>query len=168
MTWIHGRQTPDNNLMRFVAQRFPSAAMMLDIGSGEGANARELLWRGHGVLTVDRSQYTNADLHADIREISLTPGTFNLIYDINTLCHVDHPPFETIKSWLKRDGVFFSIWPTLDTSDRVRDGKDYTHLVSEHDLRHMLNMFSGVKIGTAHYHLPGEDYFDSWIVEARP
>jgi len=168
MTWKHGRQTPDNNLMRFVARRFPEwDGVFLDIGSGEDANARELRFRGFHVVTIDKDPEADAYLCDDIRDVDFDPG-FDCIYDINTLCHVDRPPFEKIKSWLKPDGVFFSICPTLNTSERVKEGKEFTRLASEYDLVAMLKMFSQVKIGSAHSHLPGEDCFRSWIVEAHP
>jgi 2-polyprenyl-3-methyl-5-hydroxy-6-metoxy-1,4-benzoquinol methylase len=151
--------------MRFVARRFGPGDVFLDIGSGSGANADELRVRGFIVVTLDNG--VKADFMTDIRKAHFNPETFNCVLDINTLCHVEDPPFENIKAWLKPHGSFFSICPTLDTSDRVKDGKDYTRLVSEHDLRGMLRMFSEVKIGTAHYQIPGSDYFDSWIVEAK-
>ena len=115
MVWAFGRQTPDNNLMRYVAHRFAYPATFLDIGSGEGANARELRERNHNVITVDKDPAVECNHPCDIRDFNPTwrEGVpYDLVYDINTLCHVEDPPFEKIRSWLKPEGVFFSVCPT--------------------------------------------------------
>ncbi len=171
MTWAYGRQVPDTSLMRFVGRRFLWTAYMLDIGSGEGANARELLIRGYEVLTIDKDSSVNPHICKDIRWWKPMKGKFDLIYDINTLCHVEDPPFEKIKSWLKPDGIFFSICPTALAPKYIEEGKDYTRRVDEVELRLMLQpFFSFIKI---HYREePGyrgeDDQLHSWIVEARP
>ncbi len=169
--WKYGRQTPDTSLMRFVGRRFPWFAYMLDIGSGEGANARELRLRGYEVLTIDKDPSVDPDLCIDIRWWKpVVPGHLDLIYDVNTLCHVEDPPFERIKSWLKSDGIFFSICPTALAPKYVEEGKDYTRRVDELELRLMLEpFFSFVKI--RYREEPGyrgeDDQLHSWIVEAR-
>ena len=169
MTWPHGPQVADPDLMRLVARRFPlSAGHFLDIGSGSGANAHELVKRGHSVVPIDKDPQTPA-FHIDIRDAENIGAPFDCIYDINTLCHVENPPFEKIKSWLKPDGYFFSIWPAYGTSERVKEGKDYTRLVTEYDLRLMLTpVFSEVRFGFTDYRLPDSASYQSWIVEARP
>lgn len=173
MTWKYGRQTPDNNLMRFVARRFFENVSMLDIGSGEGANARELRLRGHCVVTLDRDPDTEPTVCVDIRDaLGAEAGNpFDLIYDINTLCHVENPPFEKIKSWLKPHGIFFTIWPAAGTWPGVKEGKDYTRLIpSRLELYELLECFQGVNIWKARAptFCGSDEYLDSWIAEARP
>ncbi len=144
---------------------------MLDIGSGEGANARELRMRGHEVLEIDKDPSVNPDICKDIRWWVPTVGKFDLVYDINTLCHVEDPPFERIKSWLKPDGFFFSVCPTALAPKYIEEGKDYTRRVDEVELRLTLqSFFPYIRI---HYRSePGfrslDDQLHSWIVEARP
>ncbi len=167
MTWKYGRQTPDTNLMRFVARRFSEPAKMLDIGSGEGANARELRSRGHDVLTIDKNE-TNADIWEDICSWDPVTASFNLIYDVNTLCHVENPPFEKIKSWLKPRGIFFSICPTERCWRGVADGKEFTRFATHSDLRSMLSIFASYEIyGALCPDFRGNE-LESWIAEARP
>ena len=170
MTWKFGRQTPDNNLMRFVARRFgwEKSFDFLDIGSGEGGNARELELRGHWVLTIDKDLDTEADFRRDIREYTGELGPFDCIYDINTLCHVEEPPFDKIKSWLKPNGYFFSICPAACTSPRVKEGKSFTRLLRHDEVRPLYKCFSRIEQWL--YQAPdflGDELF-SWIVEARP
>ena len=169
MTWDYGRQTPDNKLMRFVAQRFRSAddTWFLDIGSGSGANTMELRERGYCVVSIDSDPNTEADEHVDI-SLFVSDRKFDCIFDINTLCHVSNPPFKKIRNLLKPTGIFFSICPTSNTCERVREGKRYTRLVSPTGAIEMLSMFSDVAIGSAHYLLPRGDYYGSWIIEAKP
>jgi len=166
MTWEFGRQTPDNNLMRFVARRFHDPAFMLDIGSGEGANARELLERGHKVWTLDKE--APAYIMTDIRNW-YTGVSFDCIYDINTLCHVEGPPFEKIKSWLRPGGIFFRVCPTVDTWDGV-GAERFTLYAFKSNVYEDLRCFSKVDVWPAEY----PDFrnpchqIKSWIVEARP
>ena len=171
VTWTFGRQSPDNCLMRFVDRRlFAPASAFLDIGSGEGANARELEERKYRVITIDKDPSTSARYLEDIREFEWDgAGDFDLIYDINTLCHIKDPPFEKIRGWLKPEGVFFSICPTAIGPQYIHWGKDYTRRVDEVELRLMLDpFFKEVRI-----YWRGEPDFkgnqlESWIVEARP
>jgi SAM-dependent methyltransferase len=172
MTWDYGPQTPDNNLMRFVAQRFRSAddTWFLDIGSGSGANTRELRERGYCVVSIDSDPNTEADEHVDI-SLFVSDRKFDCIFDINTLCHVSDPPFEKIRNLLKPSGIFFSICPTANTCERVKEGKAYTrprHLSTPTKIVESLSMFSDVALGSAHYTMPRGDYYGSWIIEARP
>ncbi len=172
MAWAYGRQTADTSLMRFVSHRFFSPATFLDIGSGEGANAEELEGeRGYRVVTVDKDVYTQAEYHTDIQEIEFEPHSFNLVYDINTLCHVETPPFEKIKNWLKPEGIFFSICPTALAPEYVALGKDFTRRADELELRWLLEpFFPYIKIRwrSEPDWRPGDPQLESWIVEARP
>ena len=168
MTWQHGRQTPDNNLMRFVARKFSSPAVMLDIGSGEGANARELLIRKHAVITLDVNPATNPEHCIDIRDFDGRSGPYDCVYDINTLCHVPGPPFEKIKSWLKPGGFFFSIFPTSEAPDSVCEGKNFTRRRTLDEAAAMLRpVFPHARIW---YYLAPDfigNYLSSWVVEAQ-
>ncbi len=168
MTWKEGRQTPDTALMRFVAHHFPSRATFLDVGSGEGANARELRDRGYEVDTVDINPQSGAEYIGDIRLFD-PAYCFNLVYDINTLCHVEDPPFEKIKSWLKPEGYFFSICPTHLAPAYIAYGKECTRRVSEHELRVMLEPFF-LRVTIGHRSEPDMkgNQLESWIVVARP
>ncbi len=171
MTWTEGRQTADNSLMRFVSRRFFSPATCLDIGSGEGANARELIERNHVVKALDKDEWCVADYHRDVREFDGHGGPYDLIYDVNTLCHVEDPPFEKIRSWLKPEGIFFSICPTDAGPKYIDWGKPYTRRITEFGLREMLQpFFKEIRIrwrsepGYRYDH----DQLESWLVEARP
>ncbi len=170
-TWKEDRQGPDTTLLRFVRHSFRyGPVMMLDIGSGEGANARELGVRGHTVVTVDKNPKTTAEYLQDILECEFWPQTYDLIYDVNTLCHVEYPPWEKIRGWLKPEGIFFSICPTALAPEFIAEGKDYTRRVDEIELRLMLQpFFKEVRIEWR----SEPDYrhrkqLESWIVEARP
>ena len=170
MTWAFGRQTPDNSLMRFVSRRFFSPATFLDIGSGEGANARELREkpRYHKVITLDKDPNVEANHCCDINNYK-PDEQFDLIYDINTLCHVEDPPFKKIRSWLKPAGVFFSICPTALAPEYIALGKDFTRRVDELELRWMLDpFFAIVKIEWRSEPDFRGNQLESWIVEARP
>lgn len=168
MTWPHDRQTPDNNLMRFVDQRFIAPASFLDIGSGSGANARELYERDHMVWAVDKDPIAYADEHVDICQFDWDGPRFDCVIDVNTLCHVQNPPIDKIRSWIKSGGYFFCIAPDFDTwQDGVKAGKDYTRFVSEYQLRALLNGFSEVKIHWHSYPDFRDHEMKSWIAEAR-
>ncbi len=164
------RQAPDSALMRLVSHRFPGRAYCLDIGSGEGANCRELTFRGHQVTPIDRyHRYAPNVILADIRSGDFVPHSFDLVYDINTLCHVEDPPFEKIREWLKPEGIFFSICPTALAPRYIEEGKDFTRRIDEIGLRLMLQpCFKEIRI----YWRSEPDFkgnqLESWIVEARP
>ncbi len=154
MSWAYGRQTPDTALMRFMARRFPSTATCLDIGSGEGANARELAARGHRVFSIDKdpkvkpplSEFPCWHFPEDVNELT-DIGPFDIIYDINTLCHVERPPWRKINSWLKSNGIFFSICPSFTSPKYIGDGKKFTRTYAEGGLRETLRAhFAEVKI----------------------
>ncbi len=169
MIWAFGRQSPDTSLMRFVSHRFFSPTHMLDIGSGEGANARELKQRGHRVKTNDVDLTTNPDIPGDIRELELSPHSFDLIYDINTLCHIERPPWGNIKSWLKPEGIFFSICPHYLSPTYIGDGKGFTQTYAEQGLRETLQpYFNQIKIECRSEPDFRDGQLQSWIVEARP
>ncbi len=175
MSWPEGRQTPDNNLLRFITRRFPFyTGTFLDIGSGEGANARELTIRGHDVFSID----SNPDVQppslppwhscVDVKEFICEKHRFDVIYDINTLCHVEDPPFKKIKSWLKPNGFFFSICPQFGSSSRIMEGKDFTRFLPLKEVEKFYGgVFGVVILGSTTYRLPGDDMYASWIIEAR-
>jgi SAM-dependent methyltransferase len=172
-TWPFGRQTPDNNLMRFVSKRFPGPADMLDIGSGEGANARELKKRRHKVITIDKDPECKADITWDISTLTADGwiGAFDLVYDVNTLCHVVAPLeglFTSIKEWLKPEGIFFSICPQFGSCTWIMEGKDFTRFLTMREVERFYAPFSDVRVGSSTYHLPDDEMYASWIVEARP
>ncbi len=166
--------------MRFANVRFPHTATCLDIGCGEGANTRELAIRGNRVFSIDKDPLVPAPVPetpawhvcADICEYKYTTsisGLFDLIYDVNTLCHVKDPPFEKIRDWLKPNGSFFSICPTDNSPTRITEGKDFTRMVSEQELRMMLlPFFADIRI----FYRMEPDFrgnrLESWLVEAKP
>ncbi len=164
--------------MRFVSLRFPHTGTFLDIGCGEGANARELWHRGHRVFTIDKDPEVKPAIRealgwhfcVDVCDMDkVLRGPFDLVYDVNTLCHVEHPPWEKIKENLKPDGSLFSICPTHESPKYIADGKDFTRRVDEYDLRKMLvPFFSNIRIywrAEPDFKSPG---LESWVVEARP
>ncbi len=169
--------------MRFVAKHFPSPTTMLDIGCGEGANARELYHhRRHQVFSIDKNPNVDPpieeapgwhtcvdilDYHFKLKYYFEDP--FGLIYDINTLCHVKLPPFEKIKSGLGSDGIFFSICPQFGSSSRVGVDKEYTRYLTLRGAQELGDgVFSSVKVGSATYRLPGDEMYASWLIECRP
>jgi SAM-dependent methyltransferase len=169
VTWKEGRQCPDTTLIRFVHRRLPHPSLMLDIGSGEGANARELRERHHNVITVDKDPNVECTLPCDIHDLELPLGSFDLIYDINTLCHVRVPPYNKIKGWLKSDGYFFSICPTYMAPDYISEGKEFTRKTSQYEMRQVLELVFGfVSISERIEPDFRDNMLDSWIVEARP
>ncbi len=176
MTWAFGRQTPDTALMRFVSHRFPYTGTFLDVGSGEGANARELATRGHRIFSIDKDPHAPVPVQetpawhncADICESEIK-GPFDLIYDINTLCHVEYPPWEKIRDGLKPEGIFFSICPHYVSPKYIEDGKKFTRTYAELGLRQTLEpYFSTIRIYERFEPDFKENYLRSWIVEARP
>lgn len=166
--WPHGRQTPDNNLMRFVSRRgFLRDAVFLDIGCGEGANLDELLGRGFKVIGIDKEQQGYPHEVADIQDFHPVIK-FDLIYDINTLCHVEFPPIEKIKSWLKPHGFFFCICPSDGAWSGVAEGKEFTRFLSLNQLEGLLFPFSRLETYKTFSPDFRGNYLDSWIAEARP
>ena len=171
MTWKEGRQVPDTALIRFVSRRFSYPATLLDIGSGEGANARELRERGHEVITVDKDPNVECNHPCDIMDYHPDPWeAYDLIYDINTLCHVEYPPYMRISSWLRPGGLFFSICPAIwtDGKERIGRGKEFTRFITAVDLKAVLQLsFSTVQL----YERKEPDFLGnnihSWIVVAQ-
>ena len=162
--------------MRFASRRFPYSGTFLDIGCGEGANARELADRGNRVFSIDVDPNVGPPIAEtkgwhfceDIRNFPFKGQVFDLIYDVNALCHVKDPPFEKIKNALKPEGIFFSIWPTVSAPDYVGDGKEFTHLTTLWEMDKMLHPFFPV----VHIFNRNEPDFkghqlDSWIIEAK-
>ncbi len=148
----------------------------MDIGSGEGANARELASRGHRVFSIDKDPLAPVPVQetpawhscVDILEYE-TSGPFDLIYDVNTLCHVRHPPYEKIRSWLKPAGRFFSISPTHMSPNYVRIGKAFTRRADEYEIKRLLECFSDVEIyWRCEPDFKSKSGLESWVVEARP
>ncbi len=162
--------------MRFVSHRFPYSGTFFDIGCGEGANARELWSRGYRVFSIDKDSNVKPPIDetpgwhvcANIREYDFK-GPFDLIYDINTLCHVDCPPWDKIKNALRPEGVFFSICPHYLSPTYIADGKEFTRTYSELGLRQTLEpYFFTIRIYERFEPDFKENYLRSWIVEARP
>ncbi len=164
-------QTPNNILVTYMARRLRSpqrrtSVRVLDIGSHSLANALWLRDRGFEVTTIDSDRTAWATIHAEVQGVSFKSEFFDYIIDINTLCHVEKPPYEAIRDWLVLGGVFFSIHPALGTDPLVMVGKDYTILPSERGMRDALKMFTQVAIFPSEYpHFPGQ--LKSWVVEAR-
>ncbi len=150
---------------------------MLDIGCGEGADARELAnHREHSVFSIDKNPDVKPPIWyapgwhtcVDVQDYHFK-GPWGLIYDVNTLCHVKDPPFEKIKAGLKPDsGVFFSICPQFGSCSRVGEGKEFTRFLTMREVERFYGAFNDVKVGSATYRLPGEEIYASWLVEARP
>ncbi len=163
-------QTPNNILVTYLARKqwpnWPGKCRVLDIGSHSLANALWMRDRGFDVTAVDSDGRAWATIHGDIQLQAFKPESFEYVIDINTLCHVECPPYSDIRDWLVQDGKFFSIHPARGTDELVRVGKDYTRLPSERELRDSLKMFTQVAIFPSEYpHFPGQ--LKSWVVEAR-
>ncbi len=166
-------QTPNNIMVTYMAgqsrQRIWMApARVLDIGSHSLANALWLRDHGFDVTTIDSDPEAWATIHGGIEHAGFRfpPEFFDYIIDINTLCHVECPPYSDIRDWLVPEGRFFSICPAWDTDPLVAEGKSFTRFSSEDGLRDSLKMFTQVAIFPSEYpHFPGQ--LKSWVVEAR-
>ncbi len=166
-------QTPNNILVTYLARKslwpnWPERCKALDIGSHSLANALWMRDRGYDVTTIDTDPTAWATIHGGIEHAGFRfpPGSFDYVIDINTLCHVECPPYSDIREWLAPEGRFFSIHPAIGTDELVMIGKDYTRLPSERELRDSLKMFTQVAIFPSEYpHFPGQ--LKSWVVEAR-
>ena len=173
MTWDElnsGNQgkTPDTDLVRFVARKYGIhlGLRFLDIGPGRhGANQHYLELLGYDVISVDPSSRAKKNIHADIREVDFPTGHFDFVYDINTLCHVEKPPMESICRWLKLGGRFYSIAPTDDTWHGVGAGKDYTRFANLEAIERLHDCFTGLRVSRQSYP-SGDHQVNSWIVEA--
>src|SRR5512139_410582 len=120
---------PSEPLMRFIARNYGgewkdgeppphrNKIKILDIGSGKHApNTHALTLMGYDVTAIDFSPNALCHERADICAFGLFGAeTFDVVLDINTLCHVEHPPIKEIHGWLKVGGKFYSIAPTTAT-----------------------------------------------------
>ena len=136
-------KAPCEPLVKFASRLFRGPARMLDIGPGLiGANQYFFEMQGHTVVSVDIAKDAKKNIHADICDCDFPTGSFDLIYDINTLCHVERPPVEKIYQWLKLGGYFYSICPTNDTSKDVAKGKEFTRLASLEEISDLYSCFN--------------------------
>lgn len=163
-------QVPEHLLIAFVNKRFgrvhPRESLrFLDIGPGRHApNQNFLETKDYNVLSVDVAARAKKNLFADIGDVEFPAGHFDLIYDINTLCHVENPPMEKIVSWLKLGGHFFSIAPASDTWRGVGEGKEFTRYATEEEAEAMLDgHFSGWYLRPREYP-SGDNQIRSWVM----
>jgi SAM-dependent methyltransferase len=159
-------QAPSERLVEFVSRHYRPPANFLDIGPGKHApNQHFLEARGFDVVSVDISARALKNIHGDITTIEFPEHSFDLIYDINTLCHVESPPLAKIRSWLKPSGRFFSVAPAAGTWRGVGDGKDFTRYATREQIEQLYDCFIGLRVGPASYsRQEGQIY--SWVVEA--
>ena len=161
---------PDLNLVRFVDRNYVPASTVhfLDIGSGR--NASNTVWLIHkrgfrNVTAVDSAvEAALAHVHADICSMDFVPDSFDCVFDINTLCHVEHPPIEKIKSWLKPGGKFFSIAPTSATARGHLDGKGFCRCATQDEIYCLYSWFDSPKVKTTSYPTDGGQIY-SWVIE---
>ncbi len=165
-------QSPNTMLIAFVARTYYRSSRprhstrFLDIGPGRhAANQVFLEAKGFDVISVDPSSRALKNLQADIREVDFPTEHFDLVYDINTLCHVERPPMEAICRWLKTGGRYFSIAPTEDTWRGVGEGKDYTRYATLEQIETLHECFTGLRCSRQSYP-SGDHQINSWIVEA--
>lgn len=157
----------DNRLVAFVAQNLKPPATLLDIGSGSGANARCLRNEGFTVYTLDASEESRADIREDVGTFfSRRTIQFNCIYDINTLQHVEDPPYEKIYAALKPGGKFFSIH-TADDTQLDLTGKGFTRTADILSMRRLLGR--GFTRFTVHkaVNWRGDTRVTEWQIEAE-
>src|SRR5512139_1363248 len=114
---------PSEPLMRWVSRDYGntperSKVGFLDIGSGKHApNTHALTLMGYDATSLDFAPGALCHERADIRASGLFGAeTFDCILDINTLCHVEHPPIAEIHKCLKPGGKFYCIAPSSETS----------------------------------------------------
>ncbi len=161
---------PETIFVRFVDRNYtPSPNVhFLDIGCGRNAN--HTVWlihkRGFNVTALDSAPGALAHIHQDICLVdSFAPNSFDCVLDINTLCHVENPPIEKIKTWLKPGGKFFSIAPTNETARKHLEGKGFCRCASSEQILKLYDCFERIEIGLASYPTrDGQIY--SWIIEA--
>lgn len=129
---------PNEIFVRFVATNFKPPASFLEIGSGSGANLRWLEEHEFTAIGVDPAPRAYANFHQDICEfLSDNKILYDCIFDINTLCHVEDPPYRLIYEALNPGGKFFSIHPANDTEVNMA-GKGYTRLADALTMRGLL------------------------------
>jgi SAM-dependent methyltransferase len=162
---------PSEHLIRFVARNYfgapdRSKVRFLDIGSGRHANnTRFLEDNGFDVTAIDSSQHALAHIHAAIHDLAFVWDSFDCVVDHNTLCHVEHPPMEEIKNWLKPGGKFFSVAPADDTPRGHLQGKGFVRCATQEEIEKLYECFTGLRFGRACYP-DGDTSITSWIVEA--
>ena len=159
---------PNTVLVAFVMRHYlpKRHVAFLDIGPGRhAANQVHLEARGFNVFSVDPSLRALKNMQADIREVEFETGQFDLIYDVNTLCHVENPPMESICRWLKIGGRFFSIAPTEDTWRGVGEGKEFTRFANLEGIERLHDCFTGLRVSRQSYP-HGDHQINSWIIEA--
>jgi len=162
---------PETHFVQFVARNFYSApdrskVHFLDIGSGRHArNTRFLSDKGFTVTAVDPSQYALANIHASVNELAFAWDTFDCVLDCNTLCHVEHPPMEKIRNWLKPGGKFFSVAPADDTPRGHLQGKGFVRCATQEEIEKLYECFTGLRFGRACYP-DGDTSITSWVIEA--
>lgn len=170
-----GRQAryPDTTVVRFVARNFYDAPNrskihFLDIGSGRYApHTKFLEGEGFTVTAIDFSHTALAHHHMDIRAADLfSDETFDCILDFNSLCHVEDPPIEKIYSWLKKDGIFFSVCPRWDTSREHLEGKGFVRCIQRDEITPLYFPF-WTRVVDEQLYTVNREAFTSWIIEAK-
>ena len=179
---------PNELFVRFMARNYygvpdRSRVRVLDIGSGNGANSWYLAYEGFSVTALDKNDAAMAALKhrfeqekffrdrieyvvGDIATHPLRENHFDVIADINTLCHVQNPPMYSLRDALKKDGKFFCIAPADKTwKERVMEGKDYCRFNDKFEMLTLLKPFRQINIQPASY--PDDSHqMKSWICEA--
>ncbi len=186
---VKDRQKYPNELfVRFIARNYygvpdRSRVRVLDIGSGNGANSWFLAYEGFAVTALDKDEQAMAALKLrfkkekffreveylvrDIAKYTLPENCFDVIADINTLCHVPEAPMFSLRDALKKDGKFFCITPKHDTwQERVHHGKDFTWFRNLKNMEEWLEPFNDVEIHEASYP-EGDHQMRSWICQAN-
>jgi len=161
---------PETIFVRFVDRNYPigSKVHFLDIGSGRNAN--HTVWlihkRGFNVTAIDSAPSALAHIHQDICSVdSFAPDSFDCCIDINTLCHVEDPPIEKIKTWLKPGGKFFSMAPTNETVRGHLEGKGYCRCATSEQILKLYEPFDHLEIGLSSYPTKAGQIY-SWVIEA--
>jgi 2-polyprenyl-3-methyl-5-hydroxy-6-metoxy-1,4-benzoquinol methylase len=184
---------PELNFVRFVRDNYywgnknhdRSRIRFLDLGCGGGANSWFLAHKGFHVTALDKSaaalnllaaRFVKERYHttrigfvqADIKTLLSTTGLFDCILDCNTLCHIQRPPWHTIHEMLKPKGKLFMVAPTPAIWKKTLCGKGYCRLATDKQIRHMLRMFSDVRIDDESYprRVGMNQKITSWLVEA--
>lgn len=160
---------PSEHVVRFVARNFYGVperrcVKFLDLGTGGGAIAKYLEAEDFDVTTIDNAPRARAHYHEEIETIDFPPHSFDCILDHNTLCHIERPPTKKIKSWLKPQGLFFSIAPRDDTWRGHLVGKGYCRCATLKELIELYDDFAPLEIGWAAY-THNQYEITSWLVE---
>ena len=174
MSWtreLRKRQAeyPNEIFVRFVARHWydePDRMKIdfLDLGSGAGANSNYLDEQGFNVVAVDSSRAANADLYCPIEKLEFPEGRFDCILDHNTLCHIENPPLDKIRDWLKPNGIFFSMCPTAYTWRGHLMGKGFCRMLTHDQALNFYKGFSELRIAHSEYPDRGNQ-IPSWVVE---